>query len=225
VPQSERLLAYDPASHAVVLVGQSLANTPKGVDGTWRWTGHRWALLSSTSPEGADTMAYAPVSRRLLADGGQEPFTPGPRMGAPSAPGYARTWAFTGRHWSELHAPTPIDRAPGVLTISPDGFRLLLINTHGHIWSWTGRDWQRRPADDAPATGHPPWKGATLSAPTDPAREQILLLVTGDANDETWTLHDDRWTRYPQNALRRIGCADRQSFLVNGVAGPDARAT
>lgn len=125
-----------------MLVGQSLANNTQGVPGTWKWTGYRWSLLSRTSPAAADTAGYDPVSHRLLAYGAQAPFTPGSGMGAPSSPGYCRTWAFNGRRWSELGPVTTPDRAPGVLTASPDGRRLLLINTRSHTWVWTSRDWQ-----------------------------------------------------------------------------------
>lgn len=198
VPQSGRLLSYDPDLETVVLVGQTLVNTPRGVPGTWRWTPHRWTLLSPTGPTTADTMGYDPISHRLLAFGGQEPFTPGPGMGVASTPGYARTWAFTGRRWSEFHPLTLPDRAPGVLTASPDGHRLLLINTHGHVWTWTGRDWQPHPTRGAPTGGNRSWIGATPSAATDLVRHQIVLLIAGgNTDDETWTLQGDRWTRYP----------------------------
>ncbi|HXA63046.1 MAG TPA: hypothetical protein VNW94_28195, partial [Streptosporangiaceae bacterium] len=201
VPQSGQLLSSDPAISAIVLVGHTLAHTDatatQDTPGTWKWTGHRWSLLSHTTPTAASSLAYDPVSRRLLAYGGQQPYTAGPGMGVPNLPGYSRTWAFTGTSWVELHPATTPDQAPGVLTASPDGHRLLLINTFGQTWIWTGQDWQRHPTRGGPTGSHGPWIGP-LSAAADPSSGQIVLLVPdSNSDDQTWTLHADTWTHHP----------------------------
>lgn len=163
------------------------------------WTGRNWRLLSLSSPKTADTVGYDPISHRLLAYGGREPATPPAGAGAPTTPGYSSTWAFSGTHWVELHPPTTPDRALGVLTPSPDGQHLLLINTRGKTWTWTGQDWQYHPTHGNPFPSRSPRNDIALSAATDPAQGQIVLLTTGSAdNDETWTLHDDKWTRHPR---------------------------
>jgi hypothetical protein len=116
-----------------------------------------------------------------------------------TTPGYSSTWAFSGTHWVELHPPTTPDRAPGVLTPSPDGQHLLLINTRGKTWTWTGQYWQYHPTHGNPFPSRSPRNNTALSAATDPALSQIVLLTTGpDDNDETWTMHDDNWTRHPR---------------------------
>ena len=182
-----------------MLVGHSLANVagPQDTPGTWKWTGRRWALLSPTAPDGASSMAYDPVSRRLIAYGGQQPITAAPGMGMANNPGYSRTWAFTDNRWAELNPPTVPERASGVLTANPDGTRLLLINTSGQTWTWTGESWQRQPTHSAPTGGRGPWS-TPLSAAADPARDEVVLLVTdNNGNDQTWTLHAGTWTRHP----------------------------
>ena len=194
--QQGQLLADDPVIDAVVLVGQSLADTPDGL-GTWKWTGHRWSLLSSTIPQQADSMSYDPVSHRLLAYGGLQPSFPSGDVGAPGTVGYSQTWALTSTGWVELHPRTIPGRAPGVLTPSPDLGRLLLITTPGQTWAWTGQNWERYPARGAPAASRSPWTGATLTAATDPSRHQVVLLVTDDgAADQTWTLSGGAWTHH-----------------------------
>jgi hypothetical protein len=196
IPQYGRLMASDPALDTVVLVGVSHANTP--VPGTWEWAGHGWSELSVTAPTGADSLGYDPVSHLLIAYGEQEPVQPGPGMGAPATSGYSRTWAFAGTSWYELHPLTAPDRADGTLTASPDGHRLMLINTRGQAWTWTGQDWQPYLTRGGPATGNSPWQGTTLSAATCPSRHEIVLLATGgNTNDQTWTLHGDEWTLHP----------------------------
>lgn len=181
-----------------VLVGKSRADQPGSGPGTWKWTGGRWTLLSSTVPVDATSLAYDPVSHRLIAYAGQQPFSPKPGMGVSSVSGYSRTWAFTGGRWVELLSEnTPVQQpedAPGVLAPGPDDGRLMLINALGRTWTWTGRGWRPYLTRGGPAGGRVPWGGTLLTAGADPARHQLVLLATG-SNDETWTLSSGRWTR------------------------------
>jgi len=188
-PQQGQLLAGDPARGRVVLVGVSRAMSASGTEGTWAWRAGRWAVLSPTAPEVATTMALDPASRRLVAYGGQAPFTPVAGMGAPAMPGYRRTWVLRGRAWAEVHPATSPARSPGVLTVSPDGSTLLLVQSTGATWAWTGGAWQRQPT-----VGHP--SGQVMAAATDPARHQVVLLVGTAHGDATWTLHAGRWTNH-----------------------------
>lgn len=187
-PLQGRLLGSDPARGDVILVGGPAMST-SGSDGTWAWRGGRWALRSPTAPEGATTMAFDPVSRRLVAYGGQAPFTPAPGMGAPAMRGYSRTWVLGRRGWAEVSPATSPARSPGVLTASPDGSALLLVQSTGATWAWTGSDWRRHPT-----VGHPP--GAVLAAATDPTRREVVLLVGTATGDATWTLRDGEWTNH-----------------------------
>jgi hypothetical protein len=196
-PGQGQLLAGDPARDAVVLTGQSRASDQSlvgNISGTWEWTGRRWSLLSATGPGQADSMAYDPVSGRLLAYGGMQPSVAG-EEGAPDSPGYSQTWALTGAGWSQLHPETTPDRAAGVLTLSPDLRRLLLITTLGQVWAWTGQRWERYLARGGPAASA--WTNATLAATTSPSRHQVVLLVTNDqADDQTWTLTGSTWVQH-----------------------------
>jgi hypothetical protein len=198
VPQSGQLMASDPALGTAVLIGYSRYGDTSGVLGTWRWTGHRWALLSP-APVGlvGGSLGYDPVSRRLLAYRGEEPFTAGPGMGVRNSPGFSRTWSLEGRRWVEQRSVTAPDRASGILTRTPDGHRLLLINTRGQTWTWTGRDWQRLPTRGGPTGTRAAWTHSMLSAAPDPAHSQVVLLATSaNADDQTWTLHGGTWTRH-----------------------------
>jgi hypothetical protein len=194
-PAQGQMLAGDPALDAVVLTGQSRASGLGDVSGTWAWTGRGWSLLSASNPEQADSMAYDPVSGRLLAYGGRQPYSPPADAGAPSTPGYTQTWAFTGAGWTQLHVATNPGRVAGVLTLSPDLSRLLLITDLGQVWAWTGQRWQSYPTRDDPAAST--FTDATLAAATDPSRHQVVLLVTNDqADDQTWTLTGNTWAQH-----------------------------
>lgn len=195
-PAQGQMLAGDPAIGAVVLTGQSRASGLGDVSGTWKWTGHGWSLLSATNPEQADSMAYDPVSGRLLAYGGMQPSGPSAgEEGAPATLGYSQTWALTDAGWIQLHPGTTPDRAVGVLTLSPDLRRLLLITTLGQVWAWTGQQWERYPVWGGPAGSA--WTNVTLAAATDPSQHQVVLLVTNDgADDQTWTLTGNTWVHH-----------------------------
>ena len=197
VPQQGQLLAAAPSLSSVVLVGRTRALTAAATAGTWRWTGHHWALVTATTPEAAGSMAADPASGALLAYGGQAPFTPGPGMGAASTAGYSRTWQLTGSGWQELHPATVPDHAPGVMTDTPDGTRLLLISTTGLTWTWIGNAWQ--PYTTTSASGSAPsWSGVHLSAATNPRTGQVVLLAAvGISGDATWTLTGRRWQQQP----------------------------
>lgn len=196
VPQQGQLMAFDPALGAVILVGVSLTANTSGVAGTWAWTGRRWVLLTPTAPAAADSLGYDPTSRRMIAYGGQAPFNPGPGLGAPATVGYSRTWALTPAGWLELHPRHPPERAPGVLTATPKGSRLLLIDTRGRVWAWNGSDWRARPARGGPAARE--LSGAQLTAAPDPPTGQVVVLVSGgEFGDETWTLEGLQWTPHP----------------------------
>lgn len=197
VPQQGRLLAAAPSLNTVALVGRTRALTPSATDGTWRWTGHDWALVTATTPQTADSMAADPATGVLLAYGGQAPFTPGPGMGGAGTAGYSRTWQLTGNGWEQLHPATVPDRAPGVLTVTPDGAHLLLITTTGHAWTWTDNSWHPYPTTNASGSA-PSWSGEQLTAATNPGSRQVVLLAWGGASgDTTWTLTGHRWQQQP----------------------------
>jgi hypothetical protein len=192
-PAQGQLLAADPALDAIVLTGQS-APGGLGAAGTWKWAGHGWRLLCAANPEQADSMAYDPVTGRLLAYGGMQPFSPPAGSEAPVSPGYSQTWTLTGAGWVQLHPATIPGRVSGVLTQSPNQGRLLLITSLGQVWAWTGQRWQRYPSRGGPAGAT--WTNATLAAATDPSRHQVVLLATNNGmDDQTWTLTGSTWAR------------------------------
>lgn len=89
-------VAYDAATHQVVLF-ESLGNIQKG----WRsftltWNGTRWTLwhpAASPSPRTGESLAYDGSTRQLLLFGGHDPESLAP---------YADTWAWTGTTWRKL---------------------------------------------------------------------------------------------------------------------------
>jgi hypothetical protein len=182
----------DPARRALIVVG-STQSPPQGHDGTWQHTGAGWALLSSTTPDYGAALGVDPISGRLIAYLGQSPYTPPPGYMAPAESGYTHTWELAASGWQMLPpAPVP-SMAGGVLTPSPDGSQLLLVNTLGETWAWAGGTWSRYSTDNAPKLTN----AQSVAAATDTAHHLVVLVASNTTGDTTWTLSGRHWTRQP----------------------------
>jgi hypothetical protein len=176
------LMAYDPATRAVVLTGGVTTHLLSGVDpshATWRWDGATWTaqpggeLPPST---GQPAMATDTSSGQLILVTGE--------------PGCARvaTWRWDGATWTAISPGTGVSPLGGVggLAYDPVGRDLVLITDPtgcpagdtagqlastagtGQAWSWDGSSW--RLMGPAPAE-----TGELVSSPSGP------LLVAPDA--------------------------------------------
>ena len=195
-PQLGLLAATVPAGVAVI--GVTLADRPSP-SGTWTYDGKRWSKLADApdAPDGAATIAYDPLSQRLIAyDGGVEDLAP-PGSLRPDFPAYTRSWALTGHQWTELHLrdqPTP---ARGTLVGSAGGRSVLLINELGETWTLGTTGWRRLAMvkDIQMPTARP--NTVSIAAASNPVTGDVVAVLSGpDIADETWTLHEHRWTRH-----------------------------
>jgi hypothetical protein len=182
----------DPARRALVVVG-STQPPPQGHDGTWQHSDAGWALLSSTTPDYGASIGADPISGRLIAYLGQQPYTPPAGYLAPAESGYTHTWELAASGWQLLPPATVPSLAGGVLTPSPDGSQLLLVNTRGETWAWTGVTWSRYRTDNAPKLAD----AQTVAAATDTAHHLVVLVASNNTTgDTTWTLSGHHWTRH-----------------------------
>ena len=182
----------EPARRALVVVGETQP-PPQGHDGTWQHTGVGWALLSSTTPDYGATIGIDPISGRLIAYLGQQPYTPPAGDMAPDEPGFTHTWELAASGWQLLPPATVPSMAAGVLTPSPDGSQLLLLNTSGETWAWTGVTWIRYSTDNAPKLAD----AQSVVAATDTAHHVVVVVATNNTGDTTWTLSGHHWTKQP----------------------------
>ena len=182
----------DPARSALVVVGETQP-PPQGHDGTWQHTGAGWSLLSATTPDYGATIGIDPISGRLIAYLGQQPHTPPPGDMAPDEAGFTHTWELASSGWQLLPPATVPSMAAGVLTQSPDGSQLLLVNTSGETWAWTGVTWSRYSTDDAPKLAD----AQSVAAATDTAHHVVVVVAANTTGDATWTLNGHHWTKQP----------------------------
>ena len=183
----------DPARSALVVVGETQP-PPQGHDGTWQHTSAGWALLSSTGPDYGASIGIDPNSGRLIAYLGQQPYTPPPGYMAPDEPGFTHTWELAASGWQLLPPANVPSMAAGMLTPSPDGSQLLLVNTSGESWARTGDTWSRYSTDNAPKLA-----GAqSVAAATDTTHHVVVVVASNDTTgDTTWTLSGHHWTKQP----------------------------
>ena len=182
----------DPTRSALVVVGETQP-PPQGHDGTWQHTGAGWSLLSATTPDYGATIGIDPISGRLIAYLGQQPHTPPPGDMAPDEAGFTHTWELASSGWQLLPPATVPSMAAGVLTPSPDGSQLLLVNTSGETWAWTGVTWSRYSTDDAPKLAD----AQSVAAATDTAHHVVVVVAANNTGDATWTLNGHHWTKQP----------------------------
>lgn len=207
-PRESAAMAYDPATHAVVLYGG------RYVDGgavhcddfgkifcstdTWSWDGNTWTELHpATAPDmGVSTLAFDYAAERLILYGFNF--------------GKYETWVWDGTAWSGFsgQAGTP---QPG--RIKPE---MTFDPTSGHVaafggfsqgggdllrmWNWTGSTWTAIQASAPPSTG----------AATDSGRHGVLLYrdpvyhgtatnYIKDAASQTWRWDGSQWTQLAPN--------------------------
>lgn len=136
------------------------------------------------SPRVFASMAYDPISQRLILFGGS---TSTADAGLPQGGGLSPlgdTWAWNGKVWTQLHPKhSPPAMAGGKLVLDPVSGHLVLISgfsasdSNGFpiqtgMWSWAGSDWSR--------VGDNVIQELDASVAADPKTKQILIAGAGD---------------------------------------------
>ena len=137
-------MAYDPGSHAVVLVSPVIGDNSHTA--TFRWNGSSWnAIVSSGPPVGS--IAFDPLAKDLVACGS-----------ATYSTGFvlrASCWQWTGTNWLATHVPRSPTPARSVTIDAQvddvDDARMLMIGwlvapqQSGaqplYVWAWDGVTW------------------------------------------------------------------------------------
>lgn len=113
-PRSSALMGYDPVRGVVVLAGGRSNNSATIYADTWTYDGTTWTNVTPSSGPAPQitngTMAYDPVSQRLIASGGCSTLCISPNNTA--------TLAWNGSAWTDLGiaGPPPLWRAQGAST-------------------------------------------------------------------------------------------------------------
>lgn len=203
--RTDASIAYDAATHSVVLFGGSLGGGPPhcspspschlSVFGdTWIWNGHTWTeaqpAVAPPARRGAG-LAYDAATGKLLLFGGLD------GHGAP----LGDTWSWDGQTWTQDQpASSPSPRwEPSVAADPSSGEPLLFggwsnVVAHsgylGDTWSWDGSTWTQ----DQPASSPSPRFGAAVAS--DPAGGGVLLFGGRSEHrdvDGTWSWDGSTW--------------------------------
>jgi Bacterial Ig-like domain (group 3) len=186
-------LAFDAATHQMLLYGGSDDETGLYRHDTWQWDGSTWRRIptSSSPPDGA-TIAYDTATKQIiaLADG----------------PTGAQTWLWTGTDWTRLAPPT---QAPhGRLVFDRTVNRLLDVvwSTGGtlQLWGWNGTTWSLRST-----TGLAPAMTPDFTVAYDPALGATVFVGATGSAVNAWALTGSVWSPLPSPAT-----SDRVHALV-----------
>jgi len=135
-----RVMAFDPAIHAIVLYTGAQ---------TWEWTGSDWSEVMIPGPSATDggprrdfALAFDPTSRRMLMFGGTNLAPPSSALGD--------TWAFDGRRWTRVAVGGP---AGGVAVMATVSAGVDMLGEDG-TWQWKGTVWSRLAGPSGPDWGY-----------------------------------------------------------------------
>ena len=173
-------MAYDAATHTVVLFG---GVGPSGDLGdTWTWNGSAWTASSALgpSPRSDSAMAYDAATRELVLYGGRT-----------SSGIVGDTWTGDAATWTQQLSASPAPRAGAAMVYDGDHHDLVLfggtdgVSAVGETWSWNGTYW----VSATPTSQPSPRSGIAMAYDTD-HHDLVLFGGTDGVNylSDTWSM-------------------------------------
>jgi len=158
-------MAYDDATHRIIMATTDYGGAKVTFQNTWVWDGTNWTHRGR-GPLANATVAYDPLSRRVLAFGGIDWRVAD--TGAASFSYHNETSAWNGKRWVQLSAGggpnDPPPRTLATMTFDPvvhalvlfggatDTFvRYHLVNLND-TWRWAGNHWVQMGTETSPHT-------------------------------------------------------------------------
>ena len=197
-------MAFDAATHQLLLYGGYDPVSGQNLRDTWQWTGLTWSrLTTSAHPPDGTYMAYDTATKQLLALGGVTP-TGGPQ-----------TWSWTGTDWVQLAPPTQLPAGfEPVLAFDRAINRMFWVSwsTAGAMqtWSWNGKTWAPVPS----SAGTPGPMRAPIMA-FDPALN-ATILVGNTTSLQTWAYTNGGWSALAGVPSTRSSAT---ALVYNGAQG------
>lgn len=179
------LMAYDPATGTVVLVGvfPAPAEAATATLQTWSWDGETWSRRVDVPAQGESPLGLAalPATGELVLLTGTQ--------------GAIHTWTWSGSAWrlQRPHTELPLAAVTPALSADPSHGRVIALTlaADGHAaetWAWNGVDWSR-----LATTAAPYYNPITATMATDPRSGDLLLFVCGSYACSTWALRGPAW--------------------------------
>jgi hypothetical protein len=197
-PRMEAAMAYDRATHQLVLFGGIDADGTPYAD-TWSWDGAAWHELHpaiSPPPRRDAAIAYDDNQQKIIMFGGWNPVVGG-------AAKLNDTWAWDGSTWTRLNPATvPSKRGSAVMAYHAGTKKLVMFggdvgNHTNETWTFDGRDWSL-----ASINGPVPAPRTAANLVRDDATSTLVLFggeapATGTRfgpQSDTWTWNGAGWT-------------------------------
>ena len=191
-------MAYDPATHQVVLFG-GLGNNINSLADTWIWNGTTWKeVFPSHQPSArfGASLAYDGANHTLVLFGGEEVC-----CGLGDGGQLNDTWTWNGTTWKELSpATSPGPRAYASMAYDPVGGLLVLFggenpnvySFYGDTWTWNGRTWKEASASTSGLSARD-----EASMAFDGGNHTLVLFggsnSSGTDLNDTWTWSGTAW--------------------------------
>jgi hypothetical protein len=184
-PLTSATMAYDPASHQLLLFGGQGANNFDSSE-TWNWNGTTWTELSpatSPPPLAYATMTYDAASGDLVLFGGWSDGT------------YeSGTWIWNGTTWASA-APSskPSARIGADMAYDPSTSEIVLFGGFNgaeqvsDTWTWNGTTWNEPSLSTIPGPRY-------QSAMAYDAATNDVVMFGGSAGGGVGGLLNDTWT-------------------------------
>jgi hypothetical protein len=187
--RSEAMMAYDAATHNVVLFGGTTGGGVANLDDTWTWNGTTWTEQHpATSPPARllATMAYDAATGTVVLFGG------GTGSGQLSD-----TWTWNGTTWTE-QSPAVSPPATWAASMAYDAATKTVmlfggVDAVNNTWTWNGTTWTEQHPYPSPTTR---W---SASMAYDPATRSVVLFGGGTDSclfNATWTWNGTKWTEH-----------------------------
>jgi hypothetical protein len=217
-----RVLAVDERRHEVLLFGGSRSR--KATNETWVLAGGTWRQLHpalAPSPRVNASMAYDPVTRRLLLVGTYLP------NGSGFLGGAMDSWSWDGTTWRQLH-PTN-DPDPDLYSAAVDAARHQVILHRGGAplvatWTWDGTNWAQHPGAAGPAgfggMSYDPLTGMVINVLFNP--NGVDSSITWGWTGSTWREVTETQGLFTKGLLMAFDLPSHRLVAVNGP-GCDAQ--
>jgi hypothetical protein len=195
-PRTGAAMAYDFATHQLVLFGGSTGPESGFQADTWTWNGTTWAKLQpATSPPARHNgdLFYDAAQHELILFGGYD----GSYLND--------TWAWNGTTWTQLQpATSPPPRDTESLVYDPATKTAIMFGGFNgerlaDTWNWNGTTWAQLQPSTSPGVVSTSWQA------TYDGHSRQLLLFGGDPgnapfSDRTWVWNGTTWVQQQPTA-------------------------
>lgn len=207
IRRTVHLMAYDPDTQRVLLVGGQPGNSSVPLGDIWAWDGTSWTELTPANgpalpPRKNFGLAYDTARKRLVVFGGIY-------GGLQVTPKYMNdTWEWDGQTWTDKTpaSGSPSPRAGHGMAYDPARKRVVVFGggASGPLddtWEWDGQKWEQKAT-----TGQPAARYNTRMVYDEVAQNVVLFGGQAGANfGDLWAWDGTTWTELWPTSKEPLG--------------------